>query len=74
MRKSYKWLTTQAKSIEKKKFKKYGRSLSFTGIERILNRAIIELETDTQTLIIDDEKYNKIKKQLLKKSQKDVKK
>jgi len=64
MRKTYNWLTTQAKTIEKKQLKKYGKSLSFTGIQGILSKAIIEIQSDTGTLVIDDKKYKEIKKQL----------
>jgi len=54
--KSGTWLDTQAKTLERKTIKKYGRSLTFSGISRkLMEGAIIEIYDGV--LILDKEKY-----------------
>lgn len=64
MRRSYQWVTTQAKTIERKNLNKYGKSLSFTGIQGLLSEANIEIQD--RVLLVDKEKYQEIKANLLK--------
>src|SRR3972149_12219088 len=76
--KSYGWLDTQAKTLETKTLNRCGQSLSWTGISYLLlygiieikgglrcrgqNHALIELQSDTKTLVLYENKYHENKK------------
>ena len=58
--KSGTWLDTQAKTLERKTIKKYGRSLTFSGISRKLTEGAI-IEIYDGVLILNEEQYKKNK-------------
>ena len=61
------WITSRAKSIERKCLNKFGRSLSFTGIEMILrDGAVISIDIETKVITIDKDKYKENKEKYLK--------
>lgn len=53
------------KSIEKKNIKKYKRSLTWISLEYYFNKCIIEVRE--KTIIIDEQEYKNIKKQVTSK-------
>lgn len=53
------------KSIEKKNIKKYERSLTWISLEHYFNKCIIEVRE--KTIIIDEQEYKNIKKQVTSK-------
>ncbi len=63
--KDFKWIQTQAKTIETKCLKRNKLSLSFSAIERILSKGAIISIDDGKTLVIDKDIYDKNKKDYL---------
>ncbi len=58
---SIKQFESKIKKIEKENLKKYGESLTFTSLYNTFQKCILEIRENT--LIIDDEIFNRIKKE-----------
>ncbi len=52
------------KTIETKSIKKYGESITWVGLSHKFNSCIIEI--NDKTIIIDEDKYKKIRNSILK--------
>ena len=63
---SYKNFYNRLKTIETKNLKKTGSSLTWVSLESYFYPSILSINSDDEILIIDREKYDEIRKQVLK--------
>lgn len=62
--KSWEWLQNQAKTLETKTIRRHGRSLTFSGIQRMLTDGAV-IEVDDKTVILDEDSYRHNKAQTI---------
>ena len=63
---SYRSWETRAKRIQNRNLRLYGRSLTWVSLLFYINKAIKEIYQDDKIVLVDEEEYKRIRKELLK--------